>query len=455
MGKKAKTNVIASKAKQSGKKMILVIALLICTITVIILSHLTTNAADNITLTINKEQTLTLEKNTCTPFSLDTITTTNNTLGYNLKVYLRTNTAGNNITITQNTNTIPTDSNNSLTIIDTAGTTANELKTTEYEVCADNNMTNGDYHITIAYILQNNIPTYAKVINGAYFQDKTTNLNETCSAMPVYDATNPDPNSTIVMIDNRNDQEYLVRKLKDEKCWMIDNLKLELENGMVLMPTTTNVTTDIIVDFNWSNFTTNHDDKFVTSGYLTKTGTYNTVVDSYAWRQVDPSNTANCLNNTGASGNGNISYDSSSKTKCGYLYNSYAATASTVDGTETAGIADGSICPAGWKLPSGQNADGDFGTLDKAYPSGTGSSHDLASPDTQALWLSAGAWQGAFGGYYSSGFGGQGSFGIYWSSSVVPGNYTIDMDFNSSRVDPGTIINNSRDYGLAVRCLVE
>ncbi|MDR1300081.1 MAG: hypothetical protein LBK50_00005, partial [Candidatus Nomurabacteria bacterium] len=71
-----------------GKKLILATSVAICITIVIFLSHITTQAADNITLTINNEKTLTLSPNTCTPFILDTITTTNNTLGYNMKVYL-------------------------------------------------------------------------------------------------------------------------------------------------------------------------------------------------------------------------------------------------------------------------------------------------------------------------------------------------------------------------------
>ncbi|MDR1300384.1 MAG: hypothetical protein LBK50_01610, partial [Candidatus Nomurabacteria bacterium] len=71
-----------------GKKIILAISIVVCVTVAIVLSRTLTHADSNITLTINNEKTLTLSPNTCTPFILDTITTTNNTLGYNMKVYL-------------------------------------------------------------------------------------------------------------------------------------------------------------------------------------------------------------------------------------------------------------------------------------------------------------------------------------------------------------------------------
>jgi hypothetical protein len=376
-----------------------------------------------------------------------------------MKVYLRTNTAGNNITITQNSNNLPTDSNNPLTIIDTASTTTNELKTTQYEVCADNNLANGDYNITIAYVLQDNLPIPMQTFTSA-----------DCQARPVYDAANPDPASTMTMIDTRNDQLYLARKLKDNKCWMIDNLKLELTDGMVLTPGDTDVSTDTTVDFDWDSFiygSAAHSGNFTTGGYLTKRGGGGPLPDSQdAWRQIDKSNANHCLKNTGAYnwGNGSKAYNSNSKTGCGYFYNFYTATAGTLPetGTKTYYNAPGSMCPSGWKLPTGIVIDGidsDFGTLDIAYPPGTGFSHyDL---DTQGLWLSSGAWQGTFG---SINFGTEAREGGYWSASIGGGDNLdqarqlfIDSGYNNAVVLPGFYYSFSafgRGDGLAVRCLV-
>ncbi|MDR1300315.1 MAG: fibrobacter succinogenes major paralogous domain-containing protein [Candidatus Nomurabacteria bacterium] len=375
-----------------------------------------------------------------------------------MKVYLRTNTAGNNITITQNSNNLPTDSNNPLTIIDTANTTTNELKTTQYEVCADNNLANGDYNITIAYVLQDNLPIPMQTFTSA-----------DCQARPVYDAADPDPASTMTMIDTRNDQLYLVRKLKDNKCWMIDDLKLALKPGMALTSDTTNVPASEpkTIDFAWGSFTSGtYDDitNFVKTGYLTRSGTGSSASSNYdAWRQVNPndssmSNSTNCISNTGDADNGGISYNTNSKTGCGYLYNYYTATAGSAaqadysNGKGSGYIAQQSICPSGWKLPSGQNAGGDFGYLDTKYD-GTGAYQSGTPAQLATLWLSAGAWQGAFSGSYYSGLYGQGSAGDYWSSSVDLSAYAYYTHFHSSYVSPGAGSNTRLD-GYAVRCLV-
>jgi uncharacterized protein (TIGR02145 family) len=377
-----------------------------------------------------------------------------------MKVYLRTNTAGNNITITQNSNNLPTDSTNPLTIIDTASTTTNELKTIEYQACADNGIANGDYSITIAYVLHEN---YAKVINGANFQDKTTNIDESCSALPTY----PDEGSTIVMIDNRNSQEYLVRKLKDNKCWMIDNLKLELTDGMALTSANTDVANDTTVWFTQDGTQggvplAGMVGSFTPNGSLTidNTDSRGTDNDNYnAWRQIDPSVIDSYLNNTGPSGNGNVSYNTNSKTGCGYLYNYYTTTASTVDNTINVGIASGSICPSGWKLPTMLSSSGDFGKLDIAY-GGTGG-EQTAPAQLTTLWLSMGAWQTAFSGYYDGSnsyntFKSQGSSGLYWSSSVGASGGGLSRAyyaaFNLGYVSSYYLTRRS---GEAVRCLVK
>jgi uncharacterized protein (TIGR02145 family) len=295
-------------------------------------------------------------------------------------------------------------------------------------------------------------PEYAKVTNGANFQDKTININETCSALPTY----PTEGSTITMIDTRNNKPYTVRKLKDGNCWMIDNLALELTDGMILTPATTNIDSDKTVTLASGGRITNS--SFTTSGHLTIDGTdaynYGDVngANYNAWRQVDPGNSSTAARpplNCDPQG---------TKINCGYLYNFYTATASTADNTKTSGNADYSICPAGWKLPSGRNANGDYGILDLAYsPQGTGAKHEN-DVIAQGLWLPAGAWQGAYSGIYidypNYGLFSQGSIGHYWSSSVYLWAAAYTAEFSSGGVYPGNDFTRARDSGLTIRCLV-
>ncbi|MDR1300785.1 MAG: fibrobacter succinogenes major paralogous domain-containing protein [Candidatus Nomurabacteria bacterium] len=457
------TNLIKSHPRP-----LILSSIVLVLLSVFFVNYSLTHADTSITLTINggpnnNGKTITIDKNNCTTFTLDTITTTNNTLGYNMKAYQRSGDS--NITIKKLDGTnISTDSSMPTEIINTTATSANDKQTTIYQACAGGNMADGEYSATIAYVLHEN---YAKVINGANFQDKTTNLNETCGALPTY----PDEGSTITMTDTRNNQQYTVRKLKDNKCWMIDNLKLELTDGMILTPADTNVTDDQTVSLATGGRPDNSN--FTTSNFLTRTGgqQLNDGPDTYtnfdAWRQVDPNTTNECQNNTSTiSNNGNVTYNPNSKTGCGYLYNFYTATASAGATDNPNKItqyytAPDSICPSGWKLPSGplssNDKTNDFAKLDLAYPpQGTGTSHadDVVA---QGLWLSAGAWQGTFSGYYTSDNtpvpSSQGLFGGYWSSSVQSRFAAYVPSFRDAYVNPGNSYY-SRVSGYAVRCLV-
>jgi uncharacterized protein (TIGR02145 family) len=247
---------------------------------------------------------------------------------------------------------------------------------------------------------------------------------------------------TTTLIDIRDDREYRVRKLADGKCWMIDNLMLELQQDMELIPDTTNVGSDTTVTL----ATGGRNDNFTTSNYLTVNNGNSTASPNLdAWRQVDPSNTTSCLNES--------AYNPNSKTGCGYLYNFYTATAGSAPQSQTSGKANYSICPSSWKLPSGLDENGDFGFLSIKY-GGTGSYQSGAPEVLTKLWQSAGVWQGAFSGYYDSKIGGQGSIALYWSSSVYSATHSYVMRFESSIVYPVTSYDDRYD-GYAVRCLVK
>jgi uncharacterized protein (TIGR02145 family) len=276
--------------------------------------------------------------------------------------------------------------------------------------------------------------------------------------MSIYPTGDSKPD-TMILTDMRDGQDYRIRKLADGKCWMIDNLKLELTDGMVLTPGDTNVAADTTVALATGGLGGN----FTSSGFLTvdNTNAAGTDYDNYnAWRQVDPNETPNCQNNTGTGGK---AYNDDSATGCGYLYNFYTATASAGDNTKTTqyDTVESSICPAGWRLPTGMVAgagtDSDFQNLSVNY-GGTGAQQIGASSLAVLanLWLSAGAWQGAFGGAY--GFASapvrQGTYGLYWSASVNSAQGVYTTQFYNRGINPG-VLNDSRMNGFAVRCLVD
>ena len=153
----------------------------------------------------------------------------------------------------------------------------------------------------------------------------------------------------------------------------------------------------------------------------------------------------------------------SSYTKCGYLYNWYAATAGTgTYDTSTQGTnVSGSICPTGWRLPSamsdGSTATGngarytaaDFAVLNASMNAGSLTTGSTSSYPTG--WQFTGAWSGVFSGGWGNGFSSQGSYGYYWSSVGRGSSRAYNLHFFSGSVLPSG--NYAREVGFFVRCV--
>ena len=304
-----------------------------------------------------------------------------------------------------------------------------------YSISVTASNTSLDAHnFTIRYFNPNRTET-ASVSNT---QITNTNMssftNLDCGSLSVGDI--------VSLTDERNGQTYRIKKMQDNKCWMVDNMKY-LGEGITI--SNVDGTEGIIL---------NDTD-----------GKYNT---------VDGTNTQSTANSDKAFYNNpmSVSYcygDSiqSSYTKCGYLYNWYAATAGTgTYATSTNGTnVSGSICPTGWRLPSG-SSDGstatgngisydaaDFPVLNASMNAGSLTSGSTSS-SYYAGWRFTGAWSGVFSGSWGNGFRSQGSGGDYWSSTADSSTSARYLFFSSSYVLPGND-SGSKYYGLAVRCVMD
>ena len=132
----------------------------------------------------------------------------------------------------------------------------------------------------------------------------------------------------------------------------------------------------------------------------------------------------------------------------GYLYNWCGAmggqnTAACAEATTPAPTPTTNICPAGWRLPTGQATTGEITALNTAINGGL--------TNTDAGLLSNGLFQRS--GTWSNGFSGQGSYGFYWSSSQYSTALAYLLYFNSTSVNPAYA--NGKLYGFAVRCVAE
>lgn len=315
---------------------------------------------------------------------------------------------------------------------------------------------------------------------------------------------------TFQLEDIRDNKEYLVRRLADGNCWMVQNLDLELAdfagkddaNGG-LTPANTDLNSEeskargywdpsaSVVALSGST---------LTEKLQSKLGADQTCSEQFQskgnagfgcyWgsKLSDDGNLtplANATNNANAAiprsydngsdwvknenmyisdsdqgGAGDESHYQSSGTPTnvkgdnpetqymGNWYNWYAATVESGTWEMTSGNATDSICPAGWQLPvNGASNDKSWGKL---LTTSYGITSDvLGSQKTRSYPLSI-----IFSGYYNWASGGlvnRGTNGAYWSST--PYTYTSSHYLNSYSTNVGPQAGVNKTYGFTVRCV--
>ena len=214
------------------------------------------------------------------------------------------------------------------------------------------------------------------------------------------------------VVDKRDDEEYLIQRLADGNCWLLDNLRLDLTDAAVqskLTSATTNAT-----DANLASLKNNVSGSFV----LNSTAPY-----------IDAAIKDTIVNHYG-SGSG----------KTGVYYNYCAATAGSycnsynTDATED-------ICPRGWRLPTSGTSSGEYYTLYTAY------SRNMTDYMT-ALSV-------AFTGTHAGGntINHQGVMSYHQTSSYRAANFVYTAWFDrTGRIGWEDTLNNS--YGFSVRCVL-
>ena len=170
-----------------------------------------------------------------------------------------------------------------------------------------------------------------------------------CETMQVGDVT--------ALTDTRDGNTYAVAKYADEKCWMMENLRLDLsDTDLTINAQNTNKPT--------SNFMTLANAHPASSNGFCA-GTNADCVDRVLH------NTNNINRDLTPSYDANNS--SSSWYSYGVYYNYYTATAGNggFSLTTRGAQVNGDICPAGWRMPTGYTKTNDLGNLDLKY-GGTG-----------------------------------------------------------------------------------
>lgn len=329
---------------------------------------------------------------------------TNNSWGYG---WDSTSTSNDNITYNS------TNSKN-LADVSISNNTLNLSKKLVFATKFGEDANSGGYKVTATLSLTATpatiTDTYVKWDDLVYMQDMNT---QACEDVAV--------GTTKTLTDIRDSSTYTVAKLSDNKCWMTQNLRItgdSMKSG--LKKTITEYDSDVITNY--------------------------TVPTSALWTDTSYTTSHAYYNND---------------TTYGAYYNWYTATASTGTNSVSSGNTSSSICPKGWKLPTGGSS-GEFQALYTKYPnsnSSTGWVVAASGPNGKAgRWIGAStAAGGTFfpaAGYMYTDSGSLyniGSYGLYWSSTANSANYAYDLNFYSSNIYPA--YNNGKHYGLSVRCI--
>lgn len=273
------------------------------------------------------------------------------------------------------------------------------------------------------------------------------------------------PKGTVTALtDERDGNTYAVAKLADGKCWMIENMRLEHE--------------DTIGDEN----------KALAQGYATGfTGLAESETADFS-----DSTTANSLYTTDATATGlnvitgnnlgsrfpRYRNDNTKKSiarmnaanRRVYSYGNYytyaAAIADIEDHTMNGESAMTSICPAGWRLPTGgtKNSDNDYWTLavdglnNGIAPIQSGGSIYDGDPDGINVSMAVRKYPNNFvnAGFVETGtaINGRGTRGDYWTSTNNDADEAFRFSFRENGVNPGVTPIYKYD-GLSVRCVID
>ena len=280
-------------------------------------------------------------------------------------------------------------------------------------------------------------------------------------------------NASVMLTDVRDSKQYAVKKLPDDKCWMMQNLTLGSEvtdnSGLALTSSDTNIPAE---DTN--------------TYYLPPAGKQGTGTITQAPNVSGTPGTANFTSNSSTDAHAktqfrtkNASYTNDSDT--GY-YNFYTATLgfSYYQDGKTSGTSPRDICPANWRMPKTTDAgttvstidtNNDFTYLTRRYSTSnwSGSTTDSGYYTTNSTAMNSMYKNAAsplatstannlagfsYSGYWSgtgTSANDVGSGVRYWSASVYDTSSGYYLLFNSSSVYPRS--NSRKNNGFAVRCV--
>jgi hypothetical protein len=317
--------------------------------------------------------------------------------------------------------------------------TASGTETTNFLIgaYADQNQLAGDYRNVINFNIVTNMVKYT-IADAPDMQSVASGTDGCPSTLPTGQAYE--------LTDSRDGEVYKVARLADGKCWLLDNLRLDLTNSTVLNTlssanTNINSATEAATLKSLKEGNRDAGNQYATAGVSNWTSDY-----SHSAPLIATSGNcydASCVNDP-ESGKWNkdavVSNSlGSGSNKVGAYYNYCAASAGSYcyDSDAGTGNASQDICPKGWRMPTGGSS-GEYQALYTAYSSNVTNFQNALSTTLS-------------GGFYSGSARGQGSVVYFWSATCYNSSYMYRLYADSSSVNPQG--SSNRSYGTSVRCV--
>ena len=252
-------------------------------------------------------------------------------------------------------------------------------------------------------------------------------------------------------IDSRDGTEYHIQRLADGKCWLLDNLALDLVTYKDnLNSSNTNASDEVLAYLKNGGGS----GQYPANGVIAKTSNSGSWTNSYTdpyiatgYISTVPQDNDDPLKTETSNGNWKIGvyYNYCAASAGSYCYSSSNAPTDDQNGVRNI---DADICPKGWRLPTG-NSNGEFKTLSNAVTGSTSNpstSNNGYGPFRTALRL-------PLSGYFNNGTAyNQGSNGYWWSSTRDSNNLMYYLRARTSTINPADY--NLRYYGYSVRCVL-
>ena len=302
--------------------------------------------------------------------------------------------------------------------------------------------------------------------SGEYYKMQDMNTTICSSANITGEA------SQMEAVDIRDNKLYWITKMADGKCWMTENLDLDLisdpqaEGYVALTSENTNLTIygshgydNIVVSGESNGYSCSNNSPTCENGIVTWLPERATIqpsdLSSTTWKN---SNT-----NPYSYDRGNYEPDGykNGHGKSGNYYNWTAAIASNNSSSYIGGVAANSICPKGWRLPNSKAYE--FSKLFYAY--------GVTKDSTNGNGYATGGYNKLIGSplyFVKSSFLNSGTItsrtnnGYYWYSSAHDSGYSFLLNFNNNVINTaiysghdGYGIYYNRYSGMSIRCLAE